>query len=73
VFSVGGSLATYEVRKESEEEYQASLKTQGGKREDIPPEIKLWKEGEIWQAQPWHEEVVSSLLQVINVSSRKAG
>lgn len=66
VLSVGGSLASYQVQKESEaEEYRAVLRTNNGKRDDIPLEIMLKKVVDNWQAEPWHDEIVQSLIHAI--------
>jgi hypothetical protein len=70
VLSVGGSLASYHVQKQSEEGYKAVLRANHGKRDDIPAEIIFQKEGEKWQAHPWHEEVVQSLVHAIETNGR---
>jgi hypothetical protein len=49
VLSVGGSLASYQVRKEEMDKYTAVLKTNSGKRDDLPGEIRLKKKRE-WVA-----------------------
>jgi hypothetical protein len=68
VLSVGGSLVSYQVRKESETNYSAVLRTNNGNREDIPIKIKLEKNGVGWQAQPWHEEIVSGIAHAIDTT-----
>lgn len=68
VLSVGGSLASYQVRKESENKYSAVLRTNNGKRDDIPAELILEKNGAGWQAQPWHQEIVSGLIHAIETT-----
>ena len=65
VMSVGGSLASYHVQKESDVAYKAILRTNNGRRDDIPAEILLEKATGSWQAQPWHEEVVQSIILAI--------
>ena len=62
VLSVGGSLAYYGVQKENDTAYKAVLRTNNGKRDDIPAEISLTKEDERWKAVPWHDEIVPSLV-----------
>lgn len=66
VFSVGGSLASYLVTQKSDTTYVAQLRSNQGKREDIPAELLLEKNGDEWKAQPWQEEIVKSLSQAID-------
>ena len=68
VLSVGGSLASYTVQKELENKFKAVLRSNNGTRNDIPPEFLLEKTGDGWKAQPWHEEIVSSLAHAIESS-----
>lgn len=68
VLSVGGSLASYQVQKESEATYKAVLRMVNGKRDDIPVEITLQKEGDNWKAQPHHDEIVRSLVLAIETN-----
>ena len=70
VLSVGGSLAYYGVQKENDTKYTAFLRTNNGKRDDLPAEISLNKEGDTWQATPWHEGIVPSLIHAIESGSR---
>jgi hypothetical protein len=70
VLSVGGSLASYHVQKESERTYKAVLRNNNGQRDDIPAEISLEKGPDGWQAQPWHEEIVSSLIHAVESNGR---
>lgn len=70
VLSVGGSLASYHVQRESDKAYKAVLRTNNGKRDDIPAEIALTKKEDNWQAQPWHDEVVKSLIHAIESDAR---
>lgn len=65
VLSVGGSLAYYGVQKENDTTYKALLRTNNGKRDELPVEISLKKDGDTWQAEPWHEEIVQSLIHAI--------
>lgn len=65
VLSVGGSLASYHVQRENEKAYKAVLRTNNGQRDDIPAEITFQKDRDGWQAQPWHEEIVSGLIQAL--------
>jgi hypothetical protein len=65
VLSVSGSLASYHVQKESAVAYKAVLRPNNGKRDDIPAEIRLKKDGEGWQAAPWHDEIVRGLIHAI--------
>ena len=69
VLSVGGSLVSYQVQKQSETKYSAILRTNNGKNDDIPAELLLEKRGTAWQAQPWHEEVVTSLTNAIEANT----
>lgn len=68
VMSVGGSLASYHVKKESDAGYKAVLRANNGKRDDLPAEILLEKKTDEWQAQPWHEEVVKSIILAIETN-----
>lgn len=70
VLSVGGSLASYHVHKESDKAYKAVLRTNNGRRDDIPAQISLKKEGDNWQAEPWHDEIVKSLIHAIEGNGR---
>jgi hypothetical protein len=70
VLSVDGSLASYHVQKESDVAYKAVLRTNNGKRDDIPAEIALEKGTDEWQAQPWHDEIVNSLIHAIESNGR---
>jgi len=65
VLSIGGSLASYQVQKESEGIYKAVLRTNNGQRDDVPAEIGLRKEASGWQAEPWHQEIVTGLINAI--------
>jgi hypothetical protein len=65
VMSVGGSLASYHVQKESERSYKAVLRTTNGKRDDLPDEILIEKKADEWQAQPWHDDVVKGIILAI--------
>lgn len=71
VLSVGGSLATYQVTKESDLKYSAVFRPVNGKREDIPSRILLEKIAGNWQAQPWPEEIVQALLHAIDTNSQQ--
>ena len=66
VFSVGGSLASYLVKKENETTYSARLRSSHGKRDDLPDEVLLEKIEDKWNAQPWHEDVVNGITQAID-------
>ena len=70
VLSVGGSLASYLVKRESEAFYKAVLRTNNGQRDDIPAEIMLTKDGGEWQAAPWHNEIVQSLVHAIEANGQ---
>jgi hypothetical protein len=50
--------------------YKAVLRTNNGKRDDIPSEINLQKGGDGWQAHPWHDEIVQSLINAIESNNR---
>lgn len=65
VLSVGGSLASYHVQQEAGKTYKAVLRTNNGQRDDIPAEIILEKSANGWRARPWHEEIVSSLINAV--------
>ena len=65
VLSVNGSLASYHVQKQENETFKAVLRTNNGKRDDIPAEITLLKANGQWQAQPWQDEIVQSLIHAI--------
>ena len=66
VFSVGGSLASYQVKREEENKYKAVLRNSGGKREDVPAQVALEKNGGEWKAVPMHQEVVAGLIHCID-------
>ncbi|HEX8313701.1 MAG TPA: hypothetical protein VF609_01830 [Flavisolibacter sp.] len=66
VLSVGGSLASYQVRKEEIDKYTAVLKTNSGKRDDLPGEIRLKKNENGWHGEPWHPEIVTGLGHAID-------
>jgi hypothetical protein len=68
VLSVGGSLATYIVRREDESNYLATLKTGSNPRNDIPAEIRLEKQPQGWQASPQHKEIVTGLTHAIDMN-----
>lgn len=66
VFSVSGSLASYQVKKEEGNKYKAVLRNSGGKREDVPAQLELEKTGNEWTAVPMHSEVVAGLVHCID-------
>jgi hypothetical protein len=70
VLSVGGSLASYHVQQESEKTYKAVLRTNNGDRNDIPAQISLQKDTTSWQAEPWHNEIVQSLIHAIETNGQ---
>lgn len=70
VLSIGGSLASYQVRREEEGKYNALLWNNNGRRDDLPAEISLYKEAGNWQARPWHEEIVAGLVQAIEANGK---
>jgi hypothetical protein len=55
---------------ENDTAYKAVLRNNNGKRTDIPAEISLKKNGDAWQAEPWHEEVVQSLIHAVESNDR---
>jgi hypothetical protein len=67
VLSIGGSLASYQVRKEGENNYWATLRTNNGQRDDIPAELIFKKEDGEWLAQPWHDEVAPGITHAIDM------
>ena len=69
VLSVSGSLASYHVQSKGENRYKALLRINNERRNDIPAEINLEKTGGKWEGQPWHEEIVSSLIHAIETNS----
>lgn len=66
VFSVSGSLASYQVKKEQDNKYRAVLRNSGGKREDVPAQVELEKNDGEWRAVPMHQEVVAGLIHCID-------
>lgn len=56
-------MAFYQVHKESETTYKATLR--GGPRSDIPAELVLKKEAGEWLAEPWNKEVMQALVHAI--------
>ncbi len=65
VLSVGGSLASYQVEKESDDSYKAVLRNGHVQRNDIPAEVLLFRQEGQWKADPWHPEVAKSLIHAI--------
>lgn len=65
VLSVGGSLASYQVVKETDDSYKAALRPGSGRRDDIPERLQLFREGGEWKADPWHNEVVQAIIHAI--------
>ena len=70
VMSVDGSLASYLIKKESDERYKAILRTNNGKRDDLPSEIILEKKEDGWQAQPMRDDLVESIILAIETNGR---
>ena len=68
VLSVGGSLASYKVRKEGKNGYSATLRSNNGQHENLPAELVLKKEEGNWVAEPWHEEIVSGITHAIDMT-----
>lgn len=68
VLSIGGSLASYQVRKESDISYSAELRNNNAQRNDLPARLTLHKKGTEWLVQPWHEEIVSGITQAIEMN-----
>lgn len=68
VLSVGGSLASYLVREESGNKYAAVLRTNSGKRDDVPVEIFLERKDSSWEAKPGHPEIVAALTHAIDAN-----
>ena len=68
VLSVSGSLASYQVRKEGENNYSATLRTNNGKRDDVPTKFYLRKNNGEWLAEPWHEEIVPGITHAIDMA-----
>lgn len=69
VLSVGGSLATYNVRQKDEGRYSATLRTSNGNRTDIPAEIELQKKGSEWTGSPSNDEIVRGLANAIEATA----
>ena len=69
VLSVGGSLASYHVQREGENRFKAVLRTNNGTRNDIPVEINLEKNKSNWEGRPWHQEIVSGLINAIETNN----
>jgi hypothetical protein len=65
VLSVGGSLASYQVVKENDNRYNAALRTGSNRRDDIPQQLQLFREGDEWRAEPWHKEIVQAIIHAI--------
>ena len=70
VLSVGGSLASYHLKKVDETTFTAVLKTGSSRDAGIPAEMTLRKNGSAWQAQPHHEEIVTGLVHAIETAGR---
>jgi hypothetical protein len=69
VLSVGGSLATYRLKKESETMYLALLQNATANGADVPAEIILTKIDNAWTGSPQHEEIVRGLGHAIEAAS----
>ncbi|HET7899495.1 MAG TPA: hypothetical protein VFL47_17530 [Flavisolibacter sp.] len=68
VLSVSGSLASYQVKREQEDLYEAVLWANNGQRDDIPAEFTVKKEGSNWHVQPWHDEIANGLIRAIEAN-----
>ena len=69
VLSVGGSLASYIIKPEGENIYKAILKPGSANRDDIPHTISLEKTGDTWTAEPFHDEIITSLAHCIETAA----
>ena len=65
VFSVGGSLASYLVKKESETTYRATLRNSQGRENNLPDIVLLERNGEGWKTNQSQPDVVHNLTQAI--------
>jgi hypothetical protein len=69
VLSVEGTLLSYQVSKEEDDGYLATLRNVNAKRDDVPALIRLHKNESGWHAEPWHTEIVSCLTQAIDAAN----
>lgn len=68
VLSVGGSLVSYIITKQSDAAYTATVKDGYSKHENLPEIIWLKKNADGWQAQPEHDEIVPALMLAIETA-----
>ena len=71
VLSVGGSLASYQVKSEREDRYKATLWNNNGREDDLPPEITVEKKNNGWNVQPWHDEIANGLIRAIEANGHQ--
>lgn len=69
VLSVHGSLVSYTVSKEGENQFKAVLRRHNGtKRENVPEVFQFEKKNDKWASQPWDEEIVPGLTHCIDAT-----
>lgn len=73
VFSVGGSLASYQVQSSTNHRYTANLRTAQGGRSDIPSTLTLEKTAAGWHGTPPHEEILRNLVYAIEAQDTTGG
>ena len=70
VLSVEGSLVSYDVTKDTETTYKAILRSNSGKRDDVPEKMVLEKAGNEWKADPWNDIVAKGIIQAIEAGEQ---
>lgn len=70
VLSVEGSLVSYDVTKKTDTKYTAALRSNSGKRDDVPEEMALEKDGIDWKANPWNDMVAKGIIQAIEAGDQ---
>lgn len=71
MLSVDGSLASYLIKPQAVNGYEAVLRVTGEKRRDIPERIMLHVEDGTWIGEPWHDTVVPALIRAITSGKRE--
>ena len=69
VLSVSGALASYGVRGNGADDYNAVLRNEG--RTDIPAQMQLRRVDGQWRMEPEHEEIGKALILCIESNGVK--
>jgi hypothetical protein len=63
VLSIEGTLVSYMLTREAEDRYRAHLKSSG--MPGLPDNIVLEKKEGQWRTEPWHPDIINSLIHCI--------